>query len=51
MQRGLMKEVAGEQVIRMVQVLLSLAVDFENEESRMVKDWGFQTVDRAHGKG
>lgn len=33
MQRGLMKEVAGEQVIRMVQVLLSLAVDFGNEES------------------
>lgn len=45
-----MKEVAGEQVIQMVQVLFSLAVDFGNEESRTVmKDWGFQTVDRAHG--
>lgn len=33
MQRGLMKEVAGEQVIRMVQVLLSLTVDFGNEKS------------------
>lgn len=34
----------------MVQVRLSLAVEFGNEESRTVKkDWGFQTVDRAHG--
>lgn len=48
----MMKEVAGEQATRMVPVLLSLVVDFGNEENWTVKkDWGFQTVDRAHEKG